>query len=69
VRVPGKILPPKGLKSLTIQISHRAHSAAEAQPNEPIYDMHGNVWQRVQDWYGEYASNSVVDPKGPDKGK
>ena len=39
---------------------------------EPIdllmYNMHGNVKEWVQDLYGDYPSNSVVDPKGPDKG-
>ncbi len=45
------------------------HPVGQKKPNAwGIYDMHGNVWEWVWDWLGEYPSGTARDPRGPSGG-
>ncbi len=49
---------------------NKTHPVGEKKPNRwGLYDMHGNVSEWSQDWFGDYPLDASTDPQGSNGGK
>ena len=65
--------PPECVKDIawySANSDNKTHPVGEKEPNASgLYDMSGNVWEWVWDWFDAYPDAAVTDPRGPTSGQ
>jgi sulfatase modifying factor 1 len=75
-RGPDGLKYPWGNEFIADNVVYRGNSdRPQVAGNKPggvswigAFDLGGNVWEWVNDWYGAYPSGKQVNPTGPDSG-
>ena len=61
--------PEKGLAHGKKKLKEGTAKVGSYPPNKyGVFDMAGNLWEWVADWYGPYTASSKTDPTGPPTG-
>jgi formylglycine-generating enzyme required for sulfatase activity len=63
------LYPQTGCTNNNSTFPYRPQPVGTYPPNAwGLYDMHGNVWEWCNDWFGTYPITSQTNPTGPNSG-